>query len=291
MSAIHATAMKPLTQLLDSNLNFHKLELMMQQKIDVDEFRYNALESEFCKFFTGICEIFKEFGDLKNHFNIPQMLKTMKIPQWKTIRPFEFYLTPLEQAIKKTRTNMLNMHKLGPLRMAYIIEKNTELAADIDVMVKKDNIAQLLMGDELKQDQFEFFYKTAKIIYDSALCGEFINMKSNKSPQGKIIEETVIPELIAFHSVLNIRNIQLAKAAKAKKDKEKAEFMGESGAPEEVVDPNNMTEEQVLAQRMENEKTGGIALSYDEMEKAEEKADRKQWGRTWIWEGYFNPKI
>jgi hypothetical protein len=79
MSAIHATAMKPLTQLLDSNLNFHKLELMMQQKIDVDEFRYNALESEFCKFFTGICEIFKEFGDLKNHFNIPQMLKTMKI--------------------------------------------------------------------------------------------------------------------------------------------------------------------------------------------------------------------
>jgi len=36
--------------------------------------------------------------------------------------------------------------------MSYIIEKNEELAADIDVMVKKDNIAQLLMGDELKQD-------------------------------------------------------------------------------------------------------------------------------------------
>ena len=37
----------------------------------VDEFRYQALEFEFSKYFTGICEILKEFGDLKNHFNIP----------------------------------------------------------------------------------------------------------------------------------------------------------------------------------------------------------------------------
>ena len=107
----------------------------------VDEFRYNALEAEFSKYFTGICEILKEFGDLKNHFNIPQMLKTMKIPNWQKIRPFEFYLTPLNNAINKARTNMLGMHKLGPLRMSYVIENNKELAEDIGAMVSKDNIA------------------------------------------------------------------------------------------------------------------------------------------------------
>ena len=174
--------------------------------------------------------------------------------------------------------------------MCYIIEKNTELAADIDTMVKKDNVAQLLMGDELKQDQFEFFYNTAKIIYDSALCSEFINMKVGKTKQGEIIETQVIPEMIAFHSILRIRDIQLAKAAKAKKDKIKAEQMGES-SPGEEVDPNAMTEEQIVAQRLDNEKSGGIALSYDQLEKEADKKDRKEWGRLFIWEGYFNPKI
>ena len=36
-------------------------------------------------------------------------------------------------------------------------------------MVRKDFISQWLMGDELKQDQFKFFYDTVKIVYDSAL--------------------------------------------------------------------------------------------------------------------------
>ena len=69
------------------------------------------------------------------------MLKTMKINNWQQIRPFEFYLTPLNDAITKTRDNMLKMHKLGPLRMSYVIEINEELAADISAMVAKDNIA------------------------------------------------------------------------------------------------------------------------------------------------------
>lgn len=60
----------------------------------------------------------------------------MKIDNWKEVRPFEFYLTPLDDAIKKTRKNMLKMHELGHLRMSYVIEKNKELAADIEDMVK-----------------------------------------------------------------------------------------------------------------------------------------------------------
>ena len=65
--------------------------------------------------------------------------------------------------------------------MSYVIENNKDLADDIDAMVRLDMGAQLLMGDELKQDQFEFFYNTVKIIYDSALCGAYINMKTKKT--------------------------------------------------------------------------------------------------------------
>ena len=55
MSANHAKAMLPLTNLIESNLNFHKLELMIAAKEEVPEFRFKALEEEFCKFFTGVC--------------------------------------------------------------------------------------------------------------------------------------------------------------------------------------------------------------------------------------------
>lgn len=47
---------------------------------------------------------------------------------------------------------LLKMHKLGVLRCHYIIEKNEDLMKDVIEMVKLDNIAQWLTGDELKQD-------------------------------------------------------------------------------------------------------------------------------------------
>lgn len=92
MNKIHMQAMQPLNDLIQSNYDFHKLELMIKRKEDVPDFRFKALEFEFSKYFTGICEILKEYGSLKDHFNIEQMLKTMKIENWKQVRPFEFYL-------------------------------------------------------------------------------------------------------------------------------------------------------------------------------------------------------
>jgi hypothetical protein len=50
----------------------------------------------------------------------------------------------------KTRVELLKMNKLGVLRCHYIIEKNEDLQLDIIDMVRLDNIAQWLTGDELK---------------------------------------------------------------------------------------------------------------------------------------------
>lgn len=67
---VHLGAMKPLVDLIDSNLNLDKLERMEQGKKDVPQFRKFALEEEFCKHMTGVCQIFKEFGEMKEGFNI-----------------------------------------------------------------------------------------------------------------------------------------------------------------------------------------------------------------------------
>ena len=155
MNGHHMRAMLPLTNLVQANLDFHYLEEMLKNKKeypDVPAFRHGALEVEFCKFLTGVCEIFKDFGSLNDHFDIKQMLKTLKIPDWKQIPPFAFYLNPLEANIKTVRNTLLKMHKEGPLRMKYIIENNTELQDQTKAMVKTDGSAQWLVGDELKQD-------------------------------------------------------------------------------------------------------------------------------------------
>ena len=62
ISGIQAKAMLPLTLLIESNLAFHRLELQILAKEEIPVFRFKALEFEFSKFFTGVCEIFKEFG-------------------------------------------------------------------------------------------------------------------------------------------------------------------------------------------------------------------------------------
>lgn len=157
-------------------------------------------------------------------------------------------------------------------------------------MVKKDMIAQLLVGNELKQDQFRFMYDTIKIIYDSALQNKLVNLHDKKN---EAIESTVIPELIAFHSLLRIRNIQLTKAREIKEAKEKAERNGNPAlaAASVALDPTHMTEEQILQKRLDDEANKKMNnMSENQKQLEAERQERLKYGRFWIWESYFNEK-
>ena len=70
MAEYHAKCMKPLMDLINANLNYHRLENMIKAKHEVPEFRNAALEEEFCRFLTGVCEILKDYGSLKDVFDI-----------------------------------------------------------------------------------------------------------------------------------------------------------------------------------------------------------------------------
>jgi len=69
MNKIHMQAMKPLTDLMESNQNLHFLELIMKKK-DVPVFRFEALEEKFIEHMTRVCEIFRDFGGLEETFHI-----------------------------------------------------------------------------------------------------------------------------------------------------------------------------------------------------------------------------
>lgn len=144
------------------------------------------------------------------------------------------------------------------------------------------------MGDQLKQDQFEFFYNSVKVIFDSALQDNLFNMKIDKS---KVIEETVIPEIVAFKSIMRIRDIQMRKTAELRKAKEKAERLGIPIAEvEPEQDPFHQTEEELYAKKVEGE---GHQMTLSEMQKIHEaeRIEIEKYGRYWVWEGYFSEKL
>ena len=108
---------------------------------EMPEFRHIALEEQFCEKLTICCQIFKDYGTSNDHFDIRQMIKTLKIDDWQNIKPFWYFLTPLLKSINICRATLKKMHVDGHLRIKYIIEDNTEFVKETQDMIKKDYIA------------------------------------------------------------------------------------------------------------------------------------------------------
>ena len=131
-----------------------------------------------------------------------------------------------------------------------VIEDNQELMEKTIVMVQKDLTAQWLAGDELKQDQFKFIYDKMKIIYDSALR----DLLLNEEPKTL---DVVVPNMIAYHSILLIKKIIDTKVNEKKKEEEKAEREGRKvtfgGTEEDGKKIGILTEEQIYKRRVEQQ--------------------------------------
>lgn len=210
--------MQPLLNLMESNRNFFNIREMMKKNKGVPDFRFQALEEKFVEHLTKICEILRDYGDLKDPFDIRQMLEILKTPNWKDIVPLQYYLQPLEDAIDAVVKELLKMYKKGPLQCKYFIEKNEELMKLICDMVRKDVVAQWLAGNELKRDQFKFMYKCQAIIYQSALKDYLVG---DKKKSHRVLND-ILPMIIAFESMLIIRDIDDFKLKDALKEKTKA---------------------------------------------------------------------
>ena len=74
LNGVIQKAFQPLIDVLESNFEFHKLELLIEAGQDIPAFRYDALEAEFCKFMEKMLTILSLYGKLRDQFNIKEML-------------------------------------------------------------------------------------------------------------------------------------------------------------------------------------------------------------------------
>ena len=227
---------------------------MTLHKIEVPEFRLKAIEDQFILKMTKVCDIMRDFGDLKERpYDIRHMLEILKIHNWKNIPPFKFVLDPLEKAFNEVDEELRRMRTAGHLRSRYVLEKNEELAKRIRTMVEADIEAQWLVGDLLKQDQYKFLYEVQKVIYDSGLKNFFINEQKREKTM-----QTVVPKLCTLMTMGNIKKIDDKKEGdKAKavvKEERKAKMMAETGMSFDPVVEEPVVQEEVKKKDTKKEK-------------------------------------
>ncbi len=115
---------------------------MVADGIHVPDFRIKALEDQFILKMTRVCDILQNFGQLKEKpYDIRQMLWVLKIEDWRNIKPFHYYLTPLLNALNAVIDELLRMKKAGILRSKYYIENNEVLQQRIITMVETDIVS------------------------------------------------------------------------------------------------------------------------------------------------------
>lgn len=192
LASIHQKAMLPLVNLMESNLNLDNFRRLQNKQGPLPEFRKKALTERFIEHMTKVCDILKAFANkegktLDQPYDIRQMLEVLEL-DWQDVPAFHFYFKDLDKAFRELVDCLRVMHRLGPLRCSYYVEKNLEMTQKIFETIRCDVIVQELAADELKRDQFKEMYEVHKIVYNSALKDIYLDNKKNKA-----VMEDVIP--------------------------------------------------------------------------------------------------
>ena len=263
----------PLVNILEANFEFHKIEELMKKDETIPDFRYNALEAEFCKHCEALLTILTNHGKLRQEFNIQRMLDLLKLENWQENIPVHFFLQPLKDSIIAYREELLQMRARGLILCKYRMEENEEMQDLVLKMVSNDVICQWLIGNELKRDQLCFLYKVLEILYDSPARKHLLE-------GDKALWEQTIPALTAFETILMMCRFITNKDAYEKKMKKLAQpILAVDDEPQEVQ--KKVEGEEAPAQPEEPE------ISEEEKE-AKEKEEREMFGRYWMWENYYS---
>ena len=183
LADIHKKAMQPVTDLTEASVNLQNFRTLSQKR-EFPEFRKKALTEKFIEFLTGVCRILKAFPNadgktLDQEYDIRHIIELLDLEDWEECPPFRFYLTPMRDAYDELVNELREMHKKGPLRMSYYVERNLEMTKKIMALVHHYNIVKILMGDELKRDQFKFLYSVHEKIYQTALKDIYLDPKKH----------------------------------------------------------------------------------------------------------------
>ena len=197
LSEIQREAMLPLTNLFESNFNYYQINQQIIKGKFVPDFRYKALEDKYVEHMEKLCGLLRDYGDLRQPFDIRQMLLTLKSKDWENIHPHKYYFQPLKDAVDKMQIHILDLNRLGFLRSRYVMKENAELMKRVIHSVACDQTSQWVGANQLRRDQLKFVYDIMKKMFDSPLR-EFLVEEKN----GATIISDAFPQYLSFHALM-----------------------------------------------------------------------------------------
>lgn len=145
-------------------------------------------------------------------------------------------------------------------------------------------------------DQLCFLYQVLRCIYNSPLRNKLVN----EDPE---VLNNVIPKLVAYHSLVHMMRIFATKEEEANLEKRKNENEQKEQNARDQEEQEDEEEEKKgeddpteadklkakIAEQMEANEQEVYASDYQK-EKAQVEKDTKEYGRLWVWDGYFREK-
>ena len=291
--------MKPLEQLIIASNSLDYFEQKQLNKEYVPPFRISAAHELFIKSLDDVCKILYFCKKIDKELNSKLLISRMDLPNWTSIRPFEFYLTQLKEKFIIFRTILSTMFKIGRSkiiyniidRWSYEIAENSDFMGSLNDLIKIDNKCEEVMGNSLKRDQLKFLYESIRPLYESPVKlwlfpdEDLIPDSTEAQEQEDIlryIKRDIISPITAFRSLVYMHQIDVRK----KEDDEEAEIAArlaakkaqEEGEEESEISQEEINKEEILSPEAKAEKER-------EEKKVRQEAAEEKYGRYMLWEG------
>ena len=194
------------------NLVFPNIENLNQK--EPTKIFHETLIKEFEEgFYAMIVYLNKKF---ENQF--PILFDTHKIfvnlNNIKKNTQTNYFLNQLENSLEELKILCYEMKLNGISRILIPITKNVEFNLKIKKVYDIHLIIENIMGDKLKEEQFNFFYEKIKFIYDSNLKDEFTFKTKNFLEEG-------ISQFLIYESMRQSANVMNKMYEFCKKNGEK----------------------------------------------------------------------
>ena len=140
-------------------------------KVEYSKFRHDALQKKFEDAFHGFLEYLyvrrKEDFDIK--IDVHKLFQNLQLPDVDKLTPLKFYVKELKHKISEMKKDLYNMKINGISRIKVPVSANKEFIDKVKLIYNEHMIIDRLIGDKLRYDQYIFFYKCIKFIYDSTV--------------------------------------------------------------------------------------------------------------------------
>lgn len=279
------TEIRPLEQLILSNDSLEFFEEKIKKGEVIPDFRLAAAKELFIKSLDDACKILLKCKETERPFDTAVMLKRFDIPNWKSIRAYEFFLSNLEKHYTIFRDILKMMHKIGRNRWFYELSKNSEFLSSLKELMDVDFKCETFIGDDLKRSKIKFLYESARAFYDSPAKMILFPQDEQGQPAADYIKTNLFSKLAAFRTLVYMHEIDKVKKKDIEEEEKKKKLMKSIEIQEEKKEEKEEEEEEKKEEEKEEETEEEAEARRKEELKQKQLEEDEKYGRYMIWEG------